>query len=434
TPTSNLSLKKPRKGNKNLPDIKFVNKTVHKITPENPVIDIPSFLTYIHKTYGVSYRYIAEVLGISSTYLSYLRRGLRRPTPQVIQRLSNIVAPQELFSSDILIISNSFFATSIKGNNMVAGKYTLKEAAYHFLIAKQAEGKSDATIKFYRENLERIFWWFRTYSPVQYIGDVVVQQLREFFVYLATEKNRWGIGSTSSRKPASKSTIDAYWRTLQSFFTWLVNEEILDQNQNPMKKIPRPKVSSKIIKDIPLKVIKEVLEKCGHNSFTLVRNRAIIMVLLDTGVRLGALSRIKLRDIDHETGLITVLEKGDKLNLVHLNVTAMSYLKVYLEIRKEYTCEFLWVNQDGRRMQKSAIQIMIRRLKKYGGDYRWTPHTFRNTWAINLLRNGSDVFSLQVLGGWVDLDMPRRYTRAMNIEDAVRAHKKASPADRLAEL
>jgi hypothetical protein len=50
-----------------------VNNFVHKITHENPVIDIPSFLTYIHNTYDVSYRYIADVLGISNTYLSYLR-------------------------------------------------------------------------------------------------------------------------------------------------------------------------------------------------------------------------------------------------------------------------------------------------------------------------------------------------------------------------
>jgi len=126
------------------------------------------------------------------------------------------------------------------------------------------------------------------------------------------------------------------------------------------------------------------------------------------------------------------VEKGDKPNVVHIGDTTLSYIQKYLETRENISNEYLWINQNGKRTQKSAIQIMIRRLSKYGGDYRWTPHTFRKTWSINMLRGGAGVFSLQILGGWKDLEMPRRYTRAMNIEDAVRVHKKASPGDRLA--
>ena len=155
TPTSNSGSKNSHKGNKNLHDIKFVNKTVHKITPENPVIDIPSFLTCIHNTYGVSYRYIADVLGISNRYLSYLRRGLRKPTPQVIQQILHVFSLQENLYPENVIIYDPFFATSIRRGNMVAKKLTLEEVAYDFLIAKQAENKADATIKFYRENLSR---------------------------------------------------------------------------------------------------------------------------------------------------------------------------------------------------------------------------------------------------------------------------------------
>jgi site-specific recombinase XerC len=127
-------------------------------------------------------------------------------------------------------------------------------------------------------------------------------------------------------------------------------------------------------------VIKEVLNHCGHTPFTLVRNRAIILVFLDTGLRLTALSNIMLKDIDFETGLITVREKGDKPNMVHIGQSTVSSIQKYLSIREQISNEYLWVNQNGKRTQKSAIQIMIRRLRKYDGDYRWTPHTFRNTW------------------------------------------------------
>jgi transcriptional regulator with XRE-family HTH domain len=198
TPTSNSGSKNRHKGNKNLPDIKFVNSFVHKITPGNPVIDIPSFLTYIHNTYGISYRYIAEVLGISNTYLSYLRRGLRKPTPQVIQQILHVFSLQENLYPENVIISDPFFATSIRRGPMAAERLTLEESVYNFLIAKQAENKSDKTILFYRENLDRSIWWFRTFSNCCFIDEISTQKLRELFVYIGTATNRWKTGSTSS--------------------------------------------------------------------------------------------------------------------------------------------------------------------------------------------------------------------------------------------
>ena len=92
----------------------------------------------------------------------------------------------------------------------------------------------------------------------------------------------------------------------------------------------------------------------------------------------------------------------------------------------------LWLKEDGTPLGKRGIQSMVRRLKRFGGNVRWTPHSFRNTFAVNLLRGGADTFSLQMLGGWKDLEMPRHYTRALKMEDAMRVHCKSSPADRMA--
>jgi site-specific recombinase XerD len=82
-------------------------------------------------------------------------------------------------------------------------------------------------------------------------------------------------------------------------------------------------------------------------------------------------------------------------------------------------------------MSKSGIQTMIRRLHKLGGNVRWSPHTFRNTFAINYLRNGGDPFTLQILGGWEDLNTPRHYCAALKVEDAFAVHRNVSPADHM---
>ena len=157
----------------------------------------------------------------------------------------------------------------------------------------------------------------------------------------------------------------------------------------------------------------------------------MILVFLDTGVRLGGCHSMTMTDTDPETGLVTVWEKGGQQVTVHLNETARKALKEYLSLRSQFSNNSLWLKDDGTPLTKSAIQSIIRRLKKYGVDLRWTPHAFRATFAINLLRGGADTFTLQTLGGWKDLEMPRKYTRALTAEDAFRVHRKASPADRM---
>jgi len=213
--------------------------------------------------------------------------------------------------------------------------HKLRQIKEDFLVAKQAEGKTEDTVAFYRENLERILWWFGSFRLVQYVEKITANHLRELLVYIRTTSNRWDIGSISSRKPASKSTVDAYWRTLQALFSWLVYEEIIEVGVNPMKKIPRPEVAHKVIQDIPLSLIKKVTEICGNTTFTLARNRAIILIFLDTGVRLGGCASMTMLDTDLSNGLVTVWEKGGKQITVHLNGTALTALKIYLKFLSE---------------------------------------------------------------------------------------------------
>jgi site-specific recombinase XerD len=380
---------------------------------------------------GLSDRALAKKLGISTAYLSLLHNGRRPLTPQLLARIRAIF-PQINLPEDRLIILRRFFAYVTRGEEM-DNNTSIDSLITQFLTAKEAAGKATDTLTFYRDNLARIHWWLATTNGPTQISQVTPPVLRALLVYVRTATNRWGIGSTSSRKLASISTVDAYWRTLQAFFSWLVKEEILEAEANPMNKIPRSDLPRIIKQDIPLPLIKRVIQDCGRSRFTAARNKAIILFFLDTGVRLGACSGLNLADINLETGLTRVWEKGGQQVLVHLNSTALDALKEYLSLRRHFDNPALWLKEDGTPMSKAAIQTMVRRLRKHGGNARWTPHAFRNTFAINLLRGGADTFSLQTLGGWKDLEMPRHYTEALKIEDAVRVHGKTSPADRMAK-
>ena len=100
----------------------------------------------------------------------------------------------------------------------------LEQLVRDFLVAKQVEGKTPATLSFYQQNLERFLWWLRTYATSSNIDDIDVQLLRSFLFYIKTTPKRWAIGSKSSEHIPSIITVDAYWRTLQALFSWLVRE------------------------------------------------------------------------------------------------------------------------------------------------------------------------------------------------------------------
>lgn len=148
-------------------------------------------------------------------------------------------------------------------------------------------------------------------------------------------------------------------------------------------------------------------------------------------MRLSECAGIKLTDLNMEAGLVRVLGKGGIERLVSLGKNARAALKAYLDQRIDQDSGHLWINKNGEALGRSGLQIMVWRLSKLGGNVRWSPHTFRNTFAVNFLRDGGDVFSLQILGGWTDLEMPRHYTAALKAEDAFRVHTRASPADAL---
>jgi site-specific recombinase XerD len=300
-----------------------------------------------------------------------------------------------------------------------------------FLAAKQVEGKSEATLAFYADNLNRFVWWLGHEGLPQELGQIRAPEIRNFLLYVRKTAGRWPSGATSSRNPASMSTVDAYWRTLQAFFSWLVKEETIGADSNPIKKIPRPKVPTKVVQDIPLDLINQALALWGEKKLAHLRNRAILIILLDTGIRLSECARLTLADVDAINGVIKVWGKGNKQRLAHLGGVARKALEAYLCQRKRYQESALWLDEDGKPIGRRGIQAMVRRLKRLGGNVRWSPHTFRNTFAVNYLRAGGDPFTLQILGGWEDLEMPRRYSACLKVEDAFRVHEMASPADRL---
>ena len=307
-----------------------------------------------------------------------------------------------------------------------------------FVLTKQTEGKSPRTVEYYRDNLKRFLWYAQRQHWPDDIRFLTEWQIREFLGYVAAQTHRWGLegnGSETSQRTASHSTVHHYFVVLSCFFNWIVREGFLAENPMTRVKVAKPK--AKVIAPYSNEEIKRMLAVCDydyeHNAgFLGSRNRAIILVLLDTGVRLSELVGMKIRDIDKSEGYVKVMGKGNKERMVRIGKTVQKALWRYLVYRPQNGREELWLTEEGKPLDGSGVQSLVKRLKQRAGvSGDGGIHRFRHTFALNFLRADRNVFNLQYLLGHSDLEMVRRYTATLGMEDALKAHEKASPADLL---
>lgn len=165
---------------------------------------------------------------------------------------------------------------------------------------------------------------------------------------------------------------------------------------------------------------------------TAARDVAIILVLLDTGMRVSELCRLKVGDYNAATGELSLVPWGtgkkSKGRVVYLGKRSKTALWRWLARDDQHTSgELLFVSADGSPLTRNGVRIMLSRVGKAAG-VKAHPHRFRHTAAIQFLRNGGDVFTLQRLLGHTTLDMVRRYL-ALADSDAQAAHRLASPVD-----
>ena len=205
---------------------------------------------------------------------------------------------------------------------------SLKSLVNGFVLTKQTEGKSPRTVEFYSENLKRFLWYASKQDWSDDIRMLTEWNIREFLGYVANEKCRWGLegnGSETSQKKASHTTVHHYFVVLANFFGWVVREGFL--KESPTVKIQVAKPKNRVIKPYTYEEINRMLAVCdndyGHNAkFLGSRNKAIVLVLLDAGVRLSELIGMTVEDVNTSNGNIGVMGKGSKERVVRIGEVA----------------------------------------------------------------------------------------------------------------
>lgn len=248
----------------------------------------------------------------------------------------------------------------------------------------------------------------------------------------------------------SPTTTSRKCSSLRSFYRYLLRENLVASNpfQNlplPKKGYPLPEVMSisevTLLLDAPHNMAKENLGKktsAASSAFAMYqpfRDAAILEVLYSTGMRLGELAQLQIKDIDFLSGFIKVLGKGNKERLCPIGRPAARALQSNLEESERYLRALaddkprggIFLNRHGNPITPRSIERMMKNYLLYCGlNPEFTPHTLRHSFATHMLDNGADLRSVQELLGHASLSTTQIYTH-VSIERLKEVYEKAHP-------
>jgi site-specific recombinase XerD len=179
--------------------------------------------------------------------------------------------------------------------------------------------------------------------------------------------------------------------------------------------------------------VEKLLSTCISKNFYDLRDKALFLFLLDTGARASEVCAVDLEDIDLRIGIHLIKRgKGRKPRTIFLGKKSRralrAYLKFYPSKSKINQDSALWVTQKESRLTYWGLNQILRRRAIEANIEKPSLHDFRRAFALNYLRNGGDIYSLQKLMGHADLQVLRRYL-AQTTEDLQIAHNNFSPVD-----
>ena len=269
-----------------------------------------------------------------------------------------------------------------------------------YLAAKQIEGCSERTIKYYKTTVEHLLS-----HTEESVRKITTEEIREYLSNYQKQNN------------CSNVTIDNVRRTISSFFSWLEEEDYI--LKSPMKRIHKIKTKTVVKSTISDEGIEMLRDNCKEK-----RDLAIIDLLYSTGIRVGELVNLNIDDIDFEGRECVVYGKGDKERRVYFDAKTKVHLKEYIENRTDdNTALFVTLDAPYDRLKISGVEIRLRKLGRELNLERIHPHKFRRSMATRAIDKGMPIEQVQKILGHSQIDTTMQYAM-VNQNNVKSAHQK----------
>ncbi|MBK1673305.1 integrase [Ectothiorhodospira shaposhnikovii] len=285
-----------------------------------------------------------------------------------------------------------------------------------FCARLSAEGRSPATIAAYRRDLALVARVAGELAPGIVCRAVTAGLLDKVFSA--------GAVTESGRGPRSAASLHRMKAAVRAFFAWAVEAGVVDDN--PARSIRMHRLPRNLPVFLTTAEKKRLLKELkGRTDFSTLRDRAMIEVLLGTGIRLGELAALDMDDIDLDAKHLRVRAKGNVPQVKFIKTDLRTLLRRYLAERRRHgrpEMEALFLsNRDGRLCQRQIANRLAHWLRKAGIEKELTPHGLRHTFATHLYGATNDLLVVQRALGHRDVSTTQIYTHLVDgqLEEAL---------------
>lgn len=275
--------------------------------------------------------------------------------------------------------SRFIFAKSVQRVNIVL----FSEAYGMFMREQRLRRNSTSTIEYYTIALDKFH---------EFIGDLTTDDLtlelyKAYTLYLL---NDTGLKSTS---------VNSYLRAVKAFYNYLIFEEIIPDISRRLKLVKQDK---SVIMPLSDREAEKLLASCSCFGSLELRNKCIVVLMLDSGLRLGEVIRLKISDVDVENSFLLVNGKGSKQRIVPIGTECAALITAYIENFRSYARSSapLFVSKYGDRpVTTNTVHCFFEDLKHETGILRLYPHLLRHTFATMYIYDGGNLETLRCILG-----------------------------------
>lgn len=268
----------------------------------------------------------------------------------------------------------------------------LSEALSLFMFEQRVKNNSPATIEYYNYFLSEFLGWL----PVDTVEELDISHYKDYILYLADT----GIKSTS---------INTKMRAVKAFYNYLIGAEQIGDCSRKLRLVKQSRREIIPLSDDEIYIL--------LNSFNIadtleLRNKCIVMVMLDSGLRRSEVTRLKFSDVELRNKRLLVNGKGSKQRIVPLGDTTAEILALYLDrmsTRFNKRNSPLFLNRCGNSLDPNAIDKIFEKLKQLTGVDRLHPHLLRHTFATLYIVDGGDLETLRILLGHSSIAITQIY-------------------------
>ena len=265
----------------------------------------------------------------------------------------------------------------------------------------------------------------------KYIDDLMVRGKYTFYVNDLSKKKNYPDRRRDYRKPVSVTTINNYIRNIRVFFNWMERDYII--RKNPMKKIRQLKNNRQAKVFLSDEDLKKLLSKFDKSYFTEHRDYVMIMLMLDSGMRLGECSTLLITDLELARKRIKLRAeetKGRKDRTVYFSPKTELVLRRWLQFKDRYVeSDYLFpVKEHGGSIGVGNFESNFKKyINRAGLNEEYSPHCLRNNFAKRCLMNGMDIFTLSKILGHSSVEVTEQAYLDLTDEDISKQYHRASP-------